>query len=253
MDFLHLREPVSSWTHCAGLLLALPGTFLLLRRSAGDAGKSLSFLVYGFTLAFCYSASTLFHGVRLSGAGIAAFARLDSVGIFALIAGSYTPIAWTLMKGRWRRWTLATVWGVAATATIMIATGRHFSPVLGTGLYLGMGWCAVVCYSEIAKVVSHRALLPIVAGGLFYSVGAVLNLLHWPVLWPGTFGPHELFHLFVLAGSLAHYGFILEVVVPFAQAPRETCGGPISEMPQGDRQPQGPDLWPAFPEATSCR
>jgi hemolysin III len=216
MDFFHLREPVSSWTHCAGLLLALPGTWLLWRRGAGDAGKRLSLLIYGLTLAFCYSASTLFHGVRLPAAGIAAFARLDGVGIFALIAGSYTPIAWTLMRGRWRRWTLATVWGVAATASI--TTGRHFSPAVGTGLYLGMGWGAVVCYSEIAKVVSHRALLPIVIGGLFYSVGAVLNLLHRPVLWPGIFGPHELFHLFVLAGSLAHYWFILKVVIPFEPA-----------------------------------
>ena len=56
-----------------------------------------------------------------------------------------------------------------------------------------------------------------VAGGLSYSVGAVLNLLHWPVLVPGIFGTHELFHLFVLAGSLAHYRFILKVIVPFAQ------------------------------------
>jgi hemolysin III len=227
MNFLDLREPISSWTHCAGLLLTLPGTMLLLRRSAGDPGKRLSLLVYGFTLAFCYTASTLFHGVRLSGAGIAAFARLDEVGIFALIAGSYTPIAWSLMRGRWRRWTLATVWGVAATATIVIATGRHFSPALGTGLYLAMGWGAVVCYSELAKVVSHRALLPVVAGGLFYSVGAVLNLLHWPVLWPGIFGPHELFHLFVLAGSLAHYGFILEVVVPFVPVAEDRSLRPI--------------------------
>ena len=142
---------------------------------------------------------------------------------YPVAARSYTPIAWSLMRSRWRRWTLATVWGV------------------------------VVCYAEIAKVVSHRALLPIIVGGLFYRVGAVLNLLHWPVLWPGIFGPHELFHLFVLAGSLAHYGFILEVVVSFAQEPRETCGRPISEIPQGDRQPQGTDLWSAFPEAASWR
>ena len=80
-----------------------------------------------------------------------------------------------------------------------------------------MGWGVVVCYFEFAHAVSHRALLPIVAGGLSYSVGAVLNLLHWPVILPGTFGAHELFHFFVLAGSLAHYCFILKVVVPFTQ------------------------------------
>jgi hemolysin III len=215
MDFLELREPVSTWSHCAGLLLALPGTYLLWRRSAGDFTKRLSVLIYGLTLVFCYSASTLYHGVRLPAERIAAFARLDSVGIFALIAGSYTPIASCVMRGRWRRWTLAVVWGVAAAATVLIATGRHFSPMLATGLYLGMGWGAVVCYSEVAHVVSHRALLPIIVGGMSYSVGAVLNLLHWPVFYPGIFGAHELFHLFVLAGSLAHYLFILKVVVPF--------------------------------------
>ena len=232
MNLFDLRETVSSWTHFAGLILALPGTLLLLLRSAGDLGKQLSLLVYGITLAFCYSASTLFHGVRLSSAEIAAFARLDNVGIFALIAGTYTPIAWCLMHGRWRRWTLATVWGVAVAASIMIATGRHFSPALGTGLYLGMGWGAVLCYSEIAKVVSHRALLPIVLGGLSYSVGAVLNLLHWPNLWSGIVGPHEVFHLFVLAGSLAHYGFILEVVVPFGRRHGQFSGRQGSENRQ---------------------
>jgi hemolysin III len=217
MGILDLREPFSSWSHCVGLVLALPGTILLLRRGAGDRGKRLTLLVYGLSLAFCYFASTLYHGVRLPAARIVAFARLDGVGIFALIAGSYTPLAWCLMQGQWRRWTLAVVWTVAATATILIAAGRHFSPVLSTCVYLGMGWGVVVCYSEIARVVSHRALVPVVVGGLSYSVGAVLNLLHWPVLWPGTFGSHELFHLFVLAGSLAHYRFILKVVVPFVR------------------------------------
>jgi len=177
----------------------------------------MTLLLYGITLTFCYSASTLYHGVRLSASAIAGYARLDKVGIFALIAGSYTPLAWCLLRGRWRRWTLAIVWGVALSATVVIASGRHFPPVFATGLYLVMGWGVVACYSEVARVVSHRALLPIVAGGLSYSVGAVLNLLHWPVLLPGIFGAHELFHLLVLAGSVAHYRFILKVIVPFAQ------------------------------------
>jgi hemolysin III len=216
MDFLNFREPISTWSHGAGVLLAVPGALLLLRRSAGSRTKRLSLLVYGLTLAFCYTASALFHGVRLPDAGIAAFARLDDVGIFALIAGSYTALAGCLMQGRWRRWTLAAVWSVVAGATLMIAAGRHFSPMLSTCLYLGMGWGSLVCYPELAQAVSHRAMLPIVVGGVSYSLGAVLNLLHWPILLPGIFGAHELFHLFVLAGSLAHYWFILKVVVPFA-------------------------------------
>ncbi len=183
---------------------------------AGSRPSGLTLLVYGLTLAFCYSASTLYHGVRLPAPRIAAFARLDGVGIFALIAGSYTPLAWCLLRGQWRWWTLAAVWSVAGTATILIAAGSHFSPGLATCLYMGMGWGVVVCYFEIAQAVLHRALMPIIVGGLSYSVGALLNLLHWPVLVPGTFGAHELFHFFVLGGSLAHYCFILKVVVPFA-------------------------------------
>ncbi len=159
MSILDFREPVSAWSHCAGLLLAVPGTFLLWRRSAGEPTKRLTVVVYGLTLAFCYLASTLYHGVRLPQAGIAAFARLDGVGIFALIAGSYTPMAFCLLRGHWRWWTLAAVWGVAATATILIAAGLHFSPGLATCLYLGMGWGAVVCYFEIARAISHRALV----------------------------------------------------------------------------------------------
>jgi hemolysin III len=219
MEFLAVREPVSTWSHFVGLVLALPGTLLLWRRSGGDLGKRLALLIYGLSLIFCYLASSLYHGVRLPAARVAPFARLDGVGIFALIAGSYTPLAWCLMRGPWRRWTLTVVWTVAATATVVIATGRHSSPVLSTCVYLAMGWGVVVCYFQIVQIVPLHSLMPVVIGGLSYSLGAVLNLLHWPVFWPGTFGSHELFHVFVLAGSLAHYWFVLKVVLPFAQGP----------------------------------
>ena len=219
MNVLDFREPVSAWTHGAGLLLAVPGTVVLWRRSGGDPGKRASLSVYGLSLIACYAASTLYHGVRLPADRVAAFARLDSVGIFALIAGSYTALAWNLMRGPWRFWTLAAVWGTAAVSAALIASGRPFSPVAGTCVYLVMGWGVVVCYARIVRVVSHRAMLPVVAGGIFYSVGAVLNVFHWPALWPGTFGAHELFHLFVMAGSLCHFGFILKVVVPFEGRP----------------------------------
>ena len=84
-----------------------------------------------------------------------------------------------------------------------------------TGYYLAMGWGAVFCYFEVARGLSHRMLSPIVAGGVLYSLGAVVNLLHHPVLWPGVIQAHELFHLFVIAASLLHFSFILTVVAPW--------------------------------------
>ena len=220
MELFDLREPVSAWSHCAGLLLALPGTLLLWRRSSGDhPAKRLCLLVFGLSLASCYAASTLYHALRIPAHRLAVFDRIDRIGIFVLIAGTSTPLAWSLMRGRWRWGTLTTIWSSTAVASGLLAIGGPFPPPLTTGLYLGMGWGVVVCYTELARVVSHRALRPLVAGGLFYSVGAVLNLLHWPVLWPGLFGGHELFHLFVLGGSLAHYRLMLLVVVPFEPRP----------------------------------
>jgi len=240
------REPVSAWTHFAGLMLSVPGTMILWRRSGGpDLGKRLSLLVYGLSLIFCYAASTMYHGVRLADDRLATFVRLDSVGIFALIAGSYTPLAWVLMRGRWRLGTLLAVWGTAILSTALIASGRPYSPVAGTCVYLGMGWGVVVCYARIARVVSHRAMIPIVVGGLLYSVGALFNIARWPSLWPGSFGPHDLFHLFVIAGSLAHYGFILKVVVPFGRATGEVRAGPGSETGgAGDPSPGAPFVSP---------
>jgi hemolysin III len=221
MHVLDFREPVSAWTHFAGLMISVPGVLLLWRRSGRDLGRRISVLIYGLGLILCYTGSTLYHGVQRPYDQLGPFVRLDSVGIFALIAGSYTPVAWNLMRGPWRLWTLTLVWATAITSMILIESGRPFPRVLGTCVYLVMGWGVVVCYAQIARVVSHRALLPLVLGGLSYSVGAVLNITRWPALWPGYFGTHDLFHIFVIVGSLAHYWFILKVALPFRWGPTE--------------------------------
>src|SRR4051794_24493330 len=121
MDFLDLREPINAWSHCAGLLLALPGILLLWRRSRREPGRRLSLFVSGRSLAFRYAASTLCHGLRLPGDGLAAFDRLDHIGIFILIAGSYTPLAGSLMRGWWRWGTLATAWLLTSVASGLLA------------------------------------------------------------------------------------------------------------------------------------
>ena len=232
MNLFDLREPVSTWTHGLGLLMAIPATvFLWQRGQACSIAKRLSLLVFGMSLVACYGASTLFHAVRDRGHGIAFYDRLDRIGIFLLIAGTYTPLAWNLLGGWWRGVTLSVVWLIAATASVLLAAGGPLSQAWMTGLYLAMGWGVVACYAELARVVSHRALAPLVVGGVSYSLGAVLNVLRWPVIWPGVFGPHELFHLFVIAGSLAHYYLVLKVAVPYARVPTLVATGPAFGLP----------------------
>lgn len=220
MDFLDLREPVSAWTHGAGLLLSLPVTLVLLWRSWDDPRKGASLLVFGLSLAACYGASALYHGARVAEDRLQIFRLMDHVGIFTLIAGTYTPIAWNLLRGRWRRATLTSAWLAAAVGASLHLSCGTLPPWLSTALYMVMGWGAVFCYAELARTWPHRLLRPILTGGVFYSVGAGINLLHWPNLWPGFLESHELFHLFVIAGSATHVWFMATVVLP--KRPAET-------------------------------
>jgi hemolysin III len=215
MDLLSPREPVSSWTHAFWLLASLPAVYLLWARGRGDRAKQLSFLVYGTGLVACSLASTLYHSVRLHDEGIRFYALLDYIAIYVLIAGSYTPIVWNVVRGHWRRGILAVVWGGAALGIGLRVSLETLPAWLTTALYLAMGWGAILCYFEVARGLSHRALWPIVGGGLLYSVGAVVNLLRQPILWPGVFQAHELFHVFVVAASAVHYWFMLTVIAPF--------------------------------------
>src|SRR5689334_1697110 len=102
MNILDPREPFCAWSHAAGLLLALPLTFLLWRFAGGDRGKRLTLGLYGLTMATCYSASMLFHSVRGPDAMLRSWNRLDHVGIYLFIAGTYTSIAWNLLRSGWR-------------------------------------------------------------------------------------------------------------------------------------------------------
>ena len=181
--------------------------------------KAFSLLVFGISLTFCYAASAVFHGVHFRGPLLSPYQRLDHIGIYLLIAGTYTPIVWSLLRGPWLWGTLTTVWTIALFSALRVWYGGAFPVWIATATYLAMGWGSLFCYRELARTYSHRKLLPLPLGGIFYTVGAAINLLKWPVISPGFFGSHEMFHLFVIAGSACHVYFMLRVVIP-APSPR---------------------------------
>ncbi|MBV8313044.1 MAG: hemolysin III family protein [Planctomycetaceae bacterium] len=236
MMLLDLREPINALSHGAGMMLALPLTWVFWQRcveqvstaasrdgrdggraTAYQRGKIIALLIYGLSLVICFGSSALYHAVCLSGEPLSRLRRLDHVGIYLLIAGTYTPASWSLFRRSWRRGTLATVWSVAGLCSARIWFGGVLPTWMSTSIYLAMGWGVLFCYRELARSLSHRSLLPLPLGGAFYSVGALINLSGWPVLEPGVFGSHELFHFFVIAGSACHAQFMLRVVVPARQ------------------------------------
>jgi hemolysin III len=251
MLLLDLREPMSALSHCAGMMLAIPLTWAYWRRCAAgpgataggdrdgpmggavspyERGKSLALLIFGLSLVICYANSTLYHAVRLGGPHLDRLRRLDHVGIYLLIAGTYTPGAWALMRGGWRQGTLATVWSLAGLCAGRVWFGGILPTWMSTLIYLTLGWGVLLCYRELSRGLSHRTLLPLPLGGVFYSVGALINLNNWPIFWPGVFGSHDLFHCFVIAGSACHAYFMYRVVIP-ARQPADWEGVGWLEIP----------------------
>jgi hemolysin III len=234
MDWLNFREPVNAWTHLLWMVLAIPGTVLLWRRSRGNRPKQVSLLVFGLSLIYCFLGSALYHSVQLPEGQRGAFACMDYIGIYVLIAGSCTPIAFNLLHGRWRWGILGSVWLLAIAGIVLRLVPVRVPTLLSTSLYLGMGWGLASCLPELARALPLRDLRLIPLGGLLYTLGAMAYLFNWPVLWPGVFGGHELFHLFVMGGSLAHFIFVLKYVAPSEWAGEpELTGELVTEQGRG--------------------
>ena len=205
---MHIREPVNGATHFIGLLLAGAGTILLLRMAQGP-NELLAFGVYGATLILLFGASTLYHTLTVPERRGRALRTLDHIAIYFLIAGTYTPVALVTLRGPLGWTLLAAVW-LTALAGIPFKLFFLDAPVwLSTGTYLAMGYLALVAVVPIARAVSFRGLSWLIAGGVAYTIGAVVYARQRPDPFPGRFGHHEIWHLLVLAGSGCHFAFML--------------------------------------------
>jgi hemolysin III len=206
-----IREPVNTVTHSIGAVLSIVGLIILLAVGIrnGSARQIVAFSIFGASLVAMYSVSTLYHGLPLSPRGIARARRLDHVMIYILIAGSYTPICLLMLPARLGMSLLILVWSLAVVGTVQKLTWMNAPVWLSTALYLGMGWIAIIVIKPLLDAAPKGFFLWLLAGGLFYSFGAVVHGARWArKLFAGTrrmFGPHEIWHLFVMAGSFAHY------------------------------------------------
>lgn len=212
-----LREPVNSLTHFAGVLLSVAGLVTLIVLSAGEPWRTVSFAVYGGALILLYTASTLLHALRVGAENERRLRIFDHAAIFILIAGSYTPITLVTLQQEQPVWGWALfgfVWGVALLGVVFKLSWLEAPRWISTGLYLLMGWLALVAIVPIVQTLPPGGVFWLILGGLFYSVGAVIYGLKKPNWFPGVLGYHELWHLFVLAGSACHFVMMLLYVLP---------------------------------------
>jgi hemolysin III len=205
-----LKHPFSGLSHVTGGLLSIAGLVLLMVAAHGRPWHTVAFAIYGATLIFLYTASALFHLLRLSPAQEEGLFGLDRAAIYTLIAGTYTPICLLVLPKAWGWSILGVVWGLAAVGIVVDVLSRRRAPDwLQAALYLVMGWVALIAIKPLVHNLPTGALVLLAAGCLIYTVGAVVCVTNRPRLWPGRFGAHDLWHLLVIAGSVCHFLLML--------------------------------------------
>ena len=204
-----VKDPISALTHFLGLLAALAGGFPLLIRAAlhgRDLADLLSLAAFVGGLILLYGASSAYHTFTLSLAGIKRLKKLDHAMIYLLIAGSYAPVCRLGIGGETGTRLLAVVSLLALAGCAVTLFWVDCPKWVSSLLYIGLGWACVFVLPQIMSRLAGIPLALLAGGGILYTVGGVIYALHIPLpcAQPG-FGNHEVFHLFVLAGSLCHY------------------------------------------------
>ena len=200
-----IREPFNALSHFAGAIVSLFGLAILARASQDEPVKQLSLVIYGITLTVMFAASSAYHGIPGSSARVARLRKIDHAAIFALIAGSYTPLCVNLFSGFWQWGILILVWALAIAGMISKVFVITKSDFLTVSAYLGLGWLALSGIGEIRRTLTDGGTNWLLAGGLLYSTGALLSWKKRPRLKPGIFSHHEVWHLFVLAAAFCHF------------------------------------------------
>lgn len=209
-----LREPVNSLTHFAGALLSVVGMVVLIWLTRGRPMQMVAVTIYGISSILLYSASTLHHGIKAEEPLRKWLKLFDHAAIYVLIAGTYTPVTLIALQGEYAPWGWAlfgVAWGFALLGLIFKLVWLNAPRFLSTGLYLLMGWLALVAIVPMSREMSTLGLMWLALGGAFYSVGAVIYALKRPNLF-AHFGYHEMWHLFVLAGSISHFAMIVTLL-----------------------------------------
>lgn len=202
-----IREPMNAFTHFIGIVLSIAGLILLVAKAAHagtplDAGAVAAF---GISLILLYTASTVYHSVIAGPKTIAFFRRMDHSMIYVLIAGTYIPLCLISLQGT-IGWVLFwVITGLAFLGVLFKLIWFHSPRWLSTLLYVLMGWIAIFYSGSLAPIIGTGGLTLLIAGGVLYTIGALIYWLKPEFLRSRYFGYHEIFHIFILMGSIAHF------------------------------------------------
>ena len=205
----HIKEPGSAITHFIGMLMAIFAAVPLLIKAAHEPSRIyvISLAVYSASMILLYAASTTYHTFDISAKINTILKKWDHMMISVLIAGSYTPICLLVLKGKTGLILLAIVWSFAIVGILIKAFWVYCPKWVSSILYSGMGWTCVLAFTQILNSMSRTSFIWLLTGGIIYTVGGIIYALKLPIFNSKhkNFGSHEIFHLFVMGGSMCHF------------------------------------------------
>ncbi len=205
----HIKEPGSAITHFIGMLMAIFAAVPLLIKAAHEPSRIyvISLAVYSASMILLYAASTTYHTFDISAKINTILKKWDHMMISVLIAGSYTPICLLVLKGKTGLILLAIVWSFAIVGILIKAFWVYCPKWISSILYIGMGWTCVLAFTQILNSMSRTSFIWLLTGGIIYTVGGIIYALKLPIFNSKhkNFGSHEIFHLFVMGGSMCHF------------------------------------------------
>ena len=204
-----IREPGSAITHFIGMMMAVFATVPMLVKASTTSGirSFTAMTIFMASMILLYGASATYHSVNLTGKYLNIFRKLDHMMIFVLIAGSYTPVCLMVLGEEQGYTLLALVWGIALAGMLIkacwITCPKWFSSVI----YIAMGWVCVLVFGQLISNLPTGAFIWLLSGGILYTVGGIIYALKLPLFNSRhkSFGSHEVFHLFVMGGSICHF------------------------------------------------
>ena len=208
------REPVNGLTHLITAGAALMGLVVLLVIGWGQPRKVVSLVVYGISLVLLFLASGIYHSVNAKPETMLKLRKFDHAAIYLLIAGTYTPICFNMLDGFWKWGMLGVVWGLALAGIVVKFFFINAPRWVTAGVYIVMGWLSILGVQEILDALPLGAVFWLAAGGVIFTIGAVVYITKKMDFVPGVFGFHEIWHIFVILGALAHFVMMAVYIAP---------------------------------------
>jgi len=209
-----LREPVNGLTHLGAAIAAVLGLLLLWIISRGSLVKEISLTVYGVSLILMFAASATYHLTKARPQVMKLLRKLDHSAIYLLIAGTYTPICLHYFSGFWQWGMVALIWALAIAGICAKLVFINAPRWLTAGIYLLMGWLALFGVKEIFTSMPVWAWIWLLMGGLFFTLGAIIYITKKLDFYPGVFGFHEVWHIFVILGCFCHFIIMAAFIAP---------------------------------------